>query len=81
MLPNNYLSHYTGDLGYKLMSATEATLKVISSTTEVILATKEVTRTILKIISATISDLRHIRSDHILLNNDLSHYKGDLGHK
>ena len=26
------------------------------------------------------SDLSHIRSDHILFNNYLGHYKDDLGH-
>ena len=77
------------------MSATEATLKVISTTIKMILASEENTATtkmILtteKVITASfkrclihyISDLSPSRSDHMIPNNDLSHYKGDLGYK
>ena len=59
-----------------------ATLNVVSFTTKVLLSTAEVTTAILKFISTIIiiSVLSLWKSDHVLLDNDLNHYKGDLGH-
>ena len=77
MLLNNYFSHYKDDLDYKTTDvATEATLKVISSTTKWISDHSHFTNHL----SLHKSDFIHIRSDYILLNNYLSHYKDDLGH-
>ena len=57
-----------------------ATLNVVSFTTKVLLSIAEVTTAILKFISTIISVLSLWKSDHVLLENDLNRYKGDLGH-
>ena len=69
----------------KMILSTEentATLKVIAATTNMILATEKSDHSHFKrCLIHYQSDLSHCRSDHMLLNNYLSHYKGNLGYK
>ena len=62
----------------KLMSATGSTIKVISATSKMILATEEDT---LKVIAATTKMiLATEKSSHSHFKRSLIRYKSDLGH-
>ena len=63
----------------KLMSATEATLKVISATSKMILATEEDTSATLQVIAATTKMiLATEKSDHSHFKRCIIQYKSDL---
>ena len=63
----------------KLMSATEATLKVISTTSKKILATEEDTATLKVIAVTTKMILATENCDHSHFRRWLIHHKSDLG--
>ena len=64
----------------KLMSAPEATLKVISATSKMILATVEDTATLKVIAATTKMILATEKSHHSHFKRCLIYYKSDFGH-